>query len=228
MSSGSAQRIERRAGQRDRRQRALPDDHRVDELDRDVPGIRPPARERATDSNRPPRRKRSAIASQSLAMRATPRRRSARRARSAPRASRLRRRGARSATFEPLPPLAHSLAGARAQPHHRDARMHRLHVASRRSTSKSRCGSRSILLITTSSQVRNISGYLSGLSSPSVTGDHHPRVLANSEFSRADQIADVLDHQQVDLLKRGPAGPSAPCSRRDGIRRRSRAPCAAA
>ena len=35
--------------------------------------------------------------------------------------------------------------------------------------SKSRCGSRSILLITTSSQVRNISGYLSGLSSPSVT-----------------------------------------------------------
>ena len=38
-----------------------------------------------------------------------------------------------------------------------------------RSRSKSRCGSRSILLISTSSQARNISGYLSGLSSPSVT-----------------------------------------------------------
>ena len=35
--------------------------------------------------------------------------------------------------------------------------------------SKSRYGSRSILLMTTSSQVRNMSGYLSGLSSPSVT-----------------------------------------------------------
>src|SRR5205814_7309715 len=39
------------------------------------------------------------------------------------------------------------------------------------SRSKSRCGSRSILLITTSSHARNMSGYLSGLSSPSVTDE---------------------------------------------------------
>ena len=44
-----------------------------------------------------------------------------------------------------------------------------LMFASRRSTSKSRCWSRSTLLMTTSSQARNMSGYFSGLSSPSVT-----------------------------------------------------------
>ncbi len=37
--------------------------------------------------------------------------------------------------------------------------------------SKSTCSSRSILLTTTSSQARNISGYLSGLSSPSATDE---------------------------------------------------------
>src|SRR5918995_696879 len=42
-------------------------------------------------------------------------------------------------------------------------------LARKRSRSKSMCGRRSILLTTTSSQVRNMRGYLSGLSSPSVT-----------------------------------------------------------
>ena len=59
------------------------------------------------------------------------------------------------------------------------------------------------MLTSTSSQVRNISGYLSGLSSPSVTEhDHHARVLADAELGRADEVADVLDDQQVDLVER--------------------------
>ena len=37
-------------------------------------------------------------------------------------------------------------------------------------------------------------------------GDHHPRVLADPELGRADEVADVLDHQQVD---RRPAGSTA-------------------
>ena len=83
------------------------------------------------------------------------------------------------------------------------AGMHGVEVASKRSTSKSRCGSRSILLISTSSQARNISGYLSGLSSPSVTdADHDARVLADAELGRADEVADVLDHEQVELVER--------------------------
>ena len=32
--------------------------------------------------------------------------------------------------------------------------------------------------------------------------DHHPGVLADPELGRADEVADVLDHQQVDLLER--------------------------
>ena len=59
------------------------------------------------------------------------------------------------------------------------------------------------MLISTSSHARNISGYFSGLSSPSVTErDHHPRVLADPELGRADEVADVLDHEQVDLVQR--------------------------
>ena len=44
-------------------------------------------------------------------------------------------------------------------------------LARKRSSEKSRWGSRSILLTSTSSHARNISGYFSGLSSPSVTDE---------------------------------------------------------
>ena len=54
-------------------------------------------------------------------------------------------------------------------------------------------------------------------------GDHDPRVLADVELGRADEVADVLDHQQVDALPAAaPAARSGPCSRRDGTRRRTR------
>ena len=59
------------------------------------------------------------------------------------------------------------------------------------------------MLTSTSSQVRNISGYLSGLSSPSVTEKTITRdVLADPELGRADEVADVLDHEQVDFVER--------------------------
>ena len=62
------------------------------------------------------------------------------------------------------------------------------------SRSKSRCGSRSILLTSTSSQARNISGYFSGLSSPSVTEQTITRASSPiSKLGRADEVADVLD-----------------------------------
>ena len=54
-------------------------------------------------------------------------------------------------------------------------------------------------------------------------GDHHPRVLADAELGRADEVADVLDHEQVDVRRAAArAAPSAPCSRRGGTRRRTR------
>ena len=37
-------------------------------------------------------------------------------------------------------------------------------------------------------------------------GDHDPRVLADPELGRADEVADVLDHQQVDVVERQLAG----------------------
>ena len=33
-------------------------------------------------------------------------------------------------------------------------------------------------------------------------GDHHPRVLSDLELRRAHEVADVLDHEQVDLVQR--------------------------
>ena len=54
--------------------------------------------------------------------------------------------------------------------------------------------------------------------------DHDPRVLADAELRRADEVADVLDDQQVDVAERQrPGSPSGPCSRPGGTRRRS--PC---
>ena len=91
-----------------------------------------------------------------------------------------RRRGLpRGHPREPVAEAVHALAGARAGPR-----------SSRRPGSPTRgwpaagpgrspgAGSRSILFTTTSSQVRNMSGYLSGLSSPSVT--EHTIALASS------------------------------------------------
>ena len=55
----------------------------------------------------------------------------------------------------------------------------------------------------TSSQARNISGYLSGLSSPSATDETITRcILADPELGRADEVADVLDDEQVELVER--------------------------
>ena len=60
-------------------------------------------------------------------------------------------------------------------------------------------------------------------------GDHDPRVLADAELGRADEVADVLDDQQVDARPAAArAAPSGPCSRRGGTRRRSRCRCSAA
>ena len=166
MSSGShssCQRVDRR--QRQRRQRALADDHRMDELDRDVARVGLLA-----DAPAAARRAGSAAPSRRTAPPAAPTRRRRTRvfarvrscvtpppcgAPAAPRAS----RGTR-----PRPrPCARSPASSRTPGCTVSRRARHL------STSKSTCGSRSILFSTTSSHARNISGYFSGLSSPSVT-----------------------------------------------------------
>ena len=57
-------------------------------------------------------------------------------------------------------------------------------------------------------------------------GDHRAGVLTDAELRRAHEVADVLDHEQVDLLERQRrAAPSGPCSRPGGTRRRSPGRC---
>ena len=63
-----------------------------------------------------------------------------------------------------------------------------------------RCGSRSIFVTSTRSALRNITGYFSGLSSPSVTDERdHVDGLAEVVDGGADEVADVLDEQIVEL-----------------------------
>ena len=128
-----------------------------------------------TAISRPPRAKRSAIAWQ---RRATSSARAPKKrlvdARAAVGGRRLSgvmpRRGSRAAT-----PTSQSRTASTPSPVRALARMWGTpgwtasRLASRRSRSKSRWGMRSILFTITSSQARNMSGYLSGLSSPSVT-----------------------------------------------------------
>ena len=97
---------------------------------------------------------------------------------------------------QPGVPFVQPLAGAGGQLERRDLRIDlRAALAIARDTSKSTCGKRSILLRIMRSAARNMCGYFSGLSSPSVT----ERItdlgaLAEIEQRRADEIADVLDH----------------------------------
>ena len=229
-------------GEPDRRQRALADDHRVDELDRDVARVRA-RRRRAADRDQPAAAREAlghpvAAAREPLrlALEEAPRPRSSRaleqlvdaggEAPSSPRAviGRLgRARRARATAGEPLAPLVDALAGAGADQHHRTPGLTASMLASSRSRSKSRCGSRSILL--TSDQLagaeheRVLERLVLALGD---RGDHHPGVLADPELGRADEVADVLDHQQVDLVQRQRRrSPSGPCSRRGGTRRRT-------
>src|SRR4051794_19163793 len=155
------QRAELLGRERERRQRPLADDHRVHELDRHVAGVRACGR-RAGDGEQPP------AGLEALGARvAEPR---------DPLGLGGEEALARRGPFEPqtrptsqrrhssIPSPVFALVRIRSTPGLTASRWYR-----KRSRSKSRCGSRSILLITTSSQARNISGYLSGLSSPSAT-----------------------------------------------------------
>ena len=75
-----------------------------------------------------------------------------------------------------------------------------------RSRSKSRCGSRSILLTTTTSHGpehhRVLERLLLALGD---RVDHRPRVLTDVELGRAHEVADVLDDEQVEVVERQPA-----------------------
>ena len=69
--------------------------------------------------------------------------------------------------------------------------------------SNSRCASRSILLISTSPAVRNMSGYFSGLSSPSVTEGEdkplkYPLMFRACELVLVNKI-DLLAHLEFDM-----------------------------
>ena len=72
--------------------------------------------------------------------------------------------------------------------------------------SKSRCGSRSILLISTSSQVRNISGYLSGLSSPSVTEETMTRASSPTRNSAGQTRLPTFSITSRSMSSSGSAG----------------------
>ena len=58
-------------------------------------------------------------------------------------------------------------------------------------------------MTTATSAVLKMVGYLSGLSSPSVTDSKHDaKVLAEIVRRRTDEVADVLDEQEIELLER--------------------------
>ncbi len=74
------------------------------------------------------------------------------------------------------------------------------------SRSKSRCGSRSILLTITSSQARNISGYLSGLSSPSVTDETITRTSSPTRNSAGQTRLPTFSITSRSISASGSAG----------------------
>ena len=181
----AAPRVRSASPQPERRQRALADDHRVDELDGDVARVRPRGRDAPSASSRPPRAKRSAIRWHS-APAARPRREEA--LAGAPRRAPETEPSAGDAPLTRRRPAAAARA-TRATPStpRRSARSPacaRRPDAPRRGGEEAcrcrspRAASRSILLMSTSSHARNMSGYFSGLSSPSVTetpSPAHPR-----------------------------------------------------
>ena len=67
-------------------------------------------------------------------------------------------------------------------------------------STRNRCAaSRSILVTNRACEPWKMAGYLTTLSSPSADAQHHdPQVLAQVEAGRADQVAHVLDDQQVE------------------------------
>src|SRR4051794_32878520 len=155
------QRAELLGRERERRQRPLAHDHRVDELDRHVAGVRACGR-RGGYGEQPaaglealgagvaqPRDPLAFCGEEALARRG---------------ALKPQTRATSQRRHSSIPSPVFALVMMRSTPGLTASRWYR-----KRSRSKSTCGSRSILLITTSSQARNISGYLSGLSSPSAT-----------------------------------------------------------
>ena len=178
--AGAPARRGRPRRQRQRRQRALADDHRVDELDRDVPRVRArlrPSRRtrpaaRLARSARPSGGRARAIRSASAAKNASPagaersaRGQRERRHHAVARPSRVDLRRAASRAHASIPSPVRALRACARSPDGPPGGV----AQQLRRASKSRWGSRSILLTTTSSHARNISGYFSGLSSPSVT-----------------------------------------------------------
>ena len=76
-------------------------------------------------------------------------------------------------------------------------------LGARRRRNRPAPAARSILLSSTRSAARNMTGYFAGLSSPSVDRQQHDiAVLAEVEARRAHQIADVLDEDDVEAGKR--------------------------
>ncbi len=224
MSSGSAAsaswRRQRAAlgRQRERRQRALADDHRVHELDRHVAGVRA-RRRRAPAARAAARRARSARPSRGTAARcARPRRRRTRR--SPPSAARPARPGAGPPRRRPCVTRRPPRAPAR-RPASRGSSSTPSPVRALTSDALGRPGAprrgwrrkRVEVEVEVRQQVDLVDHHqLAGAEHQRVLerlvlalgdrGDHDPRVLADPELGRADEVADVLDDQQVDLVER--------------------------
>ena len=83
------------------------------------------------------------------------------------------------------------------------------------------CGNRSVLVMNRACEPWKMAGYLTALSSPFADAeDDDPQVLAQVETGRADQVAHVLDRQQIDSPKSNRRRPRRSCWRRGGRRRR--------
>ena len=238
-----------RAGRPMRRQRALADDHRVHELDRHVVRRRSARRRsRPIAISRPPRANRSAIAWHSVAIRsastgkhALGRRRRARR----PRPSRCARsasaptRAVVDTSTSAPPPATECSSRSQCRTASTPSPVRPL------TTIVGHVGMHLVDPVQQQVEVDvEVRQQVDLVHDHEVAGaehervlerlvlalrdrrDHHARVLADAELGRADEVADVLDHEQVDLVERhARRAPSAPCWRPGGTRRRSRPRC---
>ena len=169
--------------------------------------------------SRPPRAKRSAMRWHRRARRAASARRTARWPPGArPAGARTRSRtapGEAAAVTRPPPsarrrardshvaPRVDALAGARADEHALDVGVHRVEVVQEALEVEVEVRQQVDLVdqheLAGAEHQRVLQRLVLALGD---RGDHHARVLADAELGRADEVADVLDDQQVDLVQR--------------------------
>ena len=220
-TSGRTEAIAMSSGPREQRRRPrtatpsagsarLPTITGMDELDGDVAHVAEVGGRGAERDSRPPRAKRSAIAWHSRASRSASaaKNRSPQATRSSIARGRARisagaARAARAAARATSRSALDALAGPRAHAHPLDARVHGVEEPVEALHREVDVLEQVDLVdddqLAGAEHERVLAGLVVALGD---RGDHDPRVLADVELGGADEVADVLDDQQVDLVER--------------------------